>query len=46
MNEPAGRGPDRGGDDRDDGHLFWYWVPVVGAGVCLVFLLLDWWSGV
>ena len=45
MNEPAGRVPDRRGYDRDAEHLFWYWLPVGGAGICLAFLLLVWLSG-
>lgn len=38
---------ERGGQD-DDGDrrlLFWYWVPVVGAGIGLMFMLLAWWIG-
>jgi hypothetical protein len=29
--------------DWDDEHLFWYWVPVVGAAVGLIFLVLERW---
>jgi len=36
---------DRQGDDRDRGHLFWYWLPVVGAGIGLTFVFLTWWAG-
>lgn len=28
-------------DDTDDRHLFWYWLPVAGAGVCLTFLAWE-----
>ena len=31
--------------DRDNEHLFWYWLPVVGAAVCLIFLVLERWLG-
>jgi hypothetical protein len=31
--------------DWDNEHLFWYWLPVIGAAVCLIFLVLGRWLG-
>jgi hypothetical protein len=42
MNDPAGHRPRR---DRDAGLKFWYWLPVIGAGIGLAFVLLDWLTG-
>ncbi len=32
-------------DNQDDGQMFWYWLPVVGAGISLTFIVLNWWLG-
>jgi hypothetical protein len=40
MNDQANRRSSRHDADKEDRHLFWYWLPVAGAGACLT--LLAW----
>jgi hypothetical protein len=45
MNDPANHRQVRREHDRDNRYLFWYWLPVVGAAVCLMFVVLERWLG-
>jgi hypothetical protein len=40
MNDQAKRRSSGHDADREHQHLFWYWLPVAGAGACLA--LLAW----
>jgi hypothetical protein len=42
MNDPDGH---RLGRDRDASLMFWYWLPVVGGGIALAFVLVGWLFG-
>jgi hypothetical protein len=41
MNDPD-RHRRRRDQDRDAGLMFWYWLPVIGGGIGLAFVLLGW----
>jgi hypothetical protein len=45
MNDPVKHRQVPGGQDRNNEHLFWYWLPVVGAGIGLTFIVLERWLG-